>query len=178
MNNLSQVIYIIIFIIIYKQYKLLQQWRLHKWHKRQEKNEHRIRTPQEHQSFNGTIWQFFSNLNFDFYFLLWRNCENNNKKQQQNRCITVSVKFSDFTSRCCHKIIIRLTTISPSELQVICHIPSIAFWHLPPKSARFGYTTEGALFISVQLSTNAVSALQKVWVLIRPWKQPSAQAPM
>ena len=25
-----------------------------------------------------------------------------------------------------------------------CHTPSIAFWHLPPNSARFGYATEGA----------------------------------
>ena len=47
-----------------------------------------------------------------------------------------------------------------------CHTPSTAFRHLPPNSARFGYTTEGALFISAQLSTDAVSALQKVWVLI------------
>ena len=41
------------------------------------------------------------------------------------------------------------------------HTPSIAFRHLPPESA-----TEGALFISAQLSTDAVSALRKVWVLI------------
>ena len=54
--------------------------------------------------------------------------------------------------------------------------PSIAFRHLPPNSARFGYATEGALFISAQLSTDAVSALRKVRVLIRLWKQPSAQA--
>ena len=33
--------------------------------------------------------------------------------------------------------------------------PSIAFWHLPPNSARSGYATEGALFISTQLSTDA-----------------------
>ena len=39
-----------------------------------------------------------------------------------------------------------------------------------------GYATEGALFISAQLSTDAVSGLRKVWVLIRLWKQPSAQA--
>ena len=46
------------------------------------------------------------------------------------------------------------------------HTPSIAFWHLPPNSARFIYATEGALFISAQLSTDAVSALRKVPVLI------------
>ena len=48
------------------------------------------------------------------------------------------------------------------------HTPSIAFRHPPPNSARFGYATEGALrFISVQrLSTDAVSALWKVRVLI------------
>ena len=44
--------------------------------------------------------------------------------------------------------------------------PSITFQHLPPNSARFGYATEGALFISTQLSTDVVSAIQKVWVLI------------
>ena len=42
--------------------------------------------------------------------------------------------------------------------------------------ARFSYATEEALFISAQLSTDAVSALRKVRVLIRLWKQPSAQA--
>ena len=57
------------------------------------------------------------------------------------------------------------------------HTPSIAFLHLPPDSARFSYATEGALFISAQLSTDAVSALRKVWVLLLLWKQPSAQAP-
>ena len=46
------------------------------------------------------------------------------------------------------------------------HILSITFQHLPPNSAGFGYATEGALFISVQLSTDAVGTLWKVWVLI------------
>ena len=44
--------------------------------------------------------------------------------------------------------------------------PSIAFRHVSPNSARFGYATDGALFISAQLSTDAVSALRKIWVLI------------
>ena len=60
---------------------------------------------------------------------------------------------------------------------ILFHSPSTAFWHLPPNSARFSYATEGALFISAQLSTNAVSALRKVWVVIRLWKKPSAQFP-
>ena len=47
------------------------------------------------------------------------------------------------------------------------HTPSIAFRHLPANSARFSYATEGALFISAQLSIDAVSALRKVWVLIK-----------
>ena len=34
------------------------------------------------------------------------------------------------------------------------------FRHLPPNCARFSYATEGALFISAQLSSDAVSALQ------------------
>ena len=40
------------------------------------------------------------------------------------------------------------------------------FRHLPSNSARFGYATEEALFTSAQLSTDAVSALRKVRVLI------------
>ena len=56
------------------------------------------------------------------------------------------------------------------------HTPSIAFRHIPSNSARFSYATEGVLFISAQLSSDAVSVLRKVWVLIRLWKQPSAQA--
>ena len=40
------------------------------------------------------------------------------------------------------------------------YTPTIAFRHLPPNSARFGYATEGALdFISAQLSTDTISAL-------------------
>ena len=35
-----------------------------------------------------------------------------------------------------------------------CHTPSTTFQHLPPNSARFSYATEGALFISAQLSTD------------------------
>ena len=50
--------------------------------------------------------------------------------------------------------------------QCITHTPSIDFRHLPPNSARFSYATEGALFIFAQLSTDAVSALRKVRVLI------------
>ena len=72
------------------------------------------------------------------------------------------------------------------------HTPSTTFRHLPPKegcrkpvlgvwghstlraslsgtflqTARFSYATEGALFITAQLSTDAVSALRKVRVLI------------
>ena len=46
------------------------------------------------------------------------------------------------------------------------HTPSIAFRHLPPNSARFSYANEGTFFISAQLSTDAVSALRKVRVLI------------
>ena len=61
------------------------------------------------------------------------------------------------------------------------HIPSIAFRHLPPNSARFSYATEGALFISAQLSTDAVSALRKVSVLIKTveaTKRPSTHVNM
>ena len=54
-------------------------------------------------------------------------------------------------------------SLSSTFLQT--HTPSIAFLHLPPNPAIFGYATEGALFISAQLSTDAVSALRMVWVL-------------
>ena len=36
------------------------------------------------------------------------------------------------------------------------HTPSTAFRHPPPNSARFSYATEGALFVSAQLSSDAV----------------------
>ena len=54
----------------------------------------------------------------------------------------------------------------------------IAFWHLPPISARNWYATEGAFFMSLQPTTDVVSALRKVWVLIRLWKQHSIKAPV
>ena len=54
-------------------------------------------------------------------------------------------------------------SISVSSLTLsFSHTPSIAFRHLP---AIFGYATEGALFISAQLSTDEFSALRKVRVL-------------
>ena len=54
-----------------------------------------------------------------------------------------------------------------SVTQPAPHTPSAAFRHLPPNSATFGYATDGALFISAQLSTDdAVSALRKDPVLI------------
>ena len=40
-------------------------------------------------------------------------------------------------------------------------------------SARIGYTTEGTLFISAQLSTDTASALCKVWVVTGLWEQHS-----
>ena len=46
------------------------------------------------------------------------------------------------------------------------HTPSIAFRHLPPNCARFSYATEEALFISAQLSSDAVSAPRKDRILI------------
>ena len=56
------------------------------------------------------------------------------------------------------------------------HNPSITYRHFPPNAARIGYATEGALFISAQLSADVVSALRKVWALIRLWKQHRVQA--
>ena len=47
------------------------------------------------------------------------------------------------------------------------HAPSIAFRDPPPYSGTIGYATDWALFISAQLSTDAGSALQRAWVLIR-----------
>ena len=57
----------------------------------------------------------------------------------------------------------------PRQCQVYslrAHTPSTALRHPPPNSARFSYATEGVLVISAQLSSDAVSALRKVWVLI------------
>ena len=53
---------------------------------------------------------------------------------------------------------------------------SMAFRHLPPNFAKIGYPTEGALFISAQMSNDSDIALRKVWVLIRLWGQHSVQA--
>ena len=61
------------------------------------------------------------------------------------------------------------STVFRYQAQAACgtaHTPSIAFRHLPPNSARFSYATEEAFFISAQLSSDAVSALRKVRVLI------------
>ena len=57
------------------------------------------------------------------------------------------------------------------------HTPSITFQHLSPNSARFGYATEGAFFISMQLFADAFRTLRKVWVLIGLWKPHNTQVP-
>ena len=62
----------------------------------------------------------------------------------------------------------RIDCHTSSKCNIRPHTPSCAFRHLPPNSARFSYATEGALFISAHLSTDAVSAFRKVWGL---WKQ-------
>ena len=65
----------------------------------------------------------------------------------------------------------RLTTgCVPRRKRGPTHTPSIAFRHRPPNSARNGYAIERTLFISAQLSADAVIAFRKVWVLIKPWK--------
>ena len=53
--------------------------------------------------------------------------------------------------------------------------PRAAFQHLPPNSVVTGYANEGALFTSVQLSTDSQPPRRKIWVL-RLWKQCSVQA--
>ena len=71
------------------------------------------------------------------------------------------------------RVTIREASIRPgwmtfhlNDPQEQIHTPGIAFRHLLPNSARFSYATERALFISAQLSVDAVSALWKVRVLI------------
>ena len=70
-----------------------------------------------------------------------------------------------------HKSTLQFASAGCSRTAMIhstANSPSIAFRHLPPNSARISYDIEGALFISAQLSTDAVSAIRKAWVLIRP----------
>ena len=50
----------------------------------------------------------------------------------------------------------KLSEDEGSPWQGLDHTLSITFRHLPPNSARFSYATEGALFISEQLSSDTV----------------------
>ena len=56
---------------------------------------------------------------------------------------------------------LRTETSTLPVAHTVGHTPSTAFRHLPPNSARFSYATEGALFLSAQLSSDAASALRK-----------------
>ena len=71
-----------------------------------------------------------------------------------------------YQGKCSNLCVLNSHHISPKPY-LLTHTTSIAFRHLPPNSARISYATEGAHFISAQLSTDAVSALRKVWILIR-----------
>ena len=81
------------------------------------------------------------------------------------RCVQVS---SEYKARVVHHAVGSAGQFSTFFLiiKLYPHNLSIAFRQLPPNSARFSYATEGALFISTQLSSDAVSTLRKVWVLI------------
>ena len=57
-----------------------------------------------------------------------------------------------------HRIPASSSKLRASLSGTFLQTPSIAFRHLPPNSAGFSYATEGALFTSAQLSTDAVSA--------------------
>ena len=80
---------------------------------------------------------------------------------------TPSIAFRHLPPHSQHRFPAPSSTLPASLSGTFLHAPSIAFRHRPPDSARFGYATEGALFISTQLSTDAVSAFRKVWVLIK-----------
>ena len=59
--------------------------------------------------------------------------------------------------------------------QRLSHTPSIAFRHLPPNSARFSYTTKGALYLHAAVQQHG-QCPPKGLVLIWLWKQPTAKA--
>ena len=95
---------------------------------------------------------------------------------------TFAKLFIRLTAKLAHKVYFCFKTTFSHRLIPLCpeqtHTLSIAFQHLPPDSAITGYATEGALLLFAQLSTDAVSALRKVWVLRRLWKWHSTQAPI
>ena len=141
---------------------------------------------------------FLSFLFFDWVGILWtqlskvfKTCALGQQRpfsplvslQRQVVCLLLRPVFMCISGESLHCFVvgvIKSYVIATSDLWLFIHAsnhtPSIAFRHLPPNSARFSYATEGALFISVQLSSDAVSALRKARALIRLWKQPSAQA--
>ena len=88
-------------------------------------------------------------------------------------CLLYSVKYYPHTHIFSIFLIVILpcVCVSHSEPHSEHHFPAPSF-----KLCQTGYTSEGALFISAQLSTDMVSALRKVWVLIWLEKQPSAKA--
>ena len=98
--------------------------------------------------------------------------ENSNQKQPRVKvtvCVCACVRARARVCVCVCFLFIRgfcseshsSLTLSVCHRQTSSHTPSIAFRHPPPNSARFSYATKGALFISAQLSSNAVSALRK-----------------
>ena len=68
--------------------------------------------------------------------------------------------------------------LSEARAELQNHTAGRVFQHIAPDSDRIGYAAERALFISAQLSTDAVSVFRKVLVLIRLWKQQRACEPV
>ena len=75
------------------------------------------------------------------------NSANHKSPDHSSTHVTGSLKYTRHRIRQC-------TSRRRSQVTRSHHTPSIAFRHLPPDSARFSYATEGALFISAQLSTD------------------------
>ena len=96
------------------------------------------------------------------------NLRQTRSRQHDRKC---RLKSSQYTVIIPHRVI-QLTTISlwvperrlclPQVNKFTCMLLCERLTH----SARFSYATEGALFNSAQLSSDTVSALPKVWVLI------------
>ena len=122
----------------------------------------------EHKTWNYIIMcdlmYFFSHFIFFFYSFTIFHVTHFQSKSAPIPRLYVSPPYFQIHSQTKDTILLCLN---------LAHTPSLTFCHLALYSAITGYVIEGALLISARLSTDAVSALRKIWIpilVIRLWK--------
>ena len=141
-----------------------------------------LRHLSEHTSLQGSLRHLSEHTSLQESLRHLPNVRYSRCGETEKRSSTVS---PDSPSSCSASPLTFLTPEMPTGALAYTDVPtlqaSLSGTYLQIRPELHGYSINirhwrGALFISAQLSTDTVSALRKVWLLIRLWKQHCVQA--